>query len=206
MAGKHAVILAMDSRAGLGNLMISVRRKPVLQLNGHTLVGLCGSDAAAHDFMDNMLPWIRRHGARFQAGLASPRSVATMVSNQLYAKRDKPYLCEPIVVGLDEREGPFISCMDCLGAETISSDFAAAGSAGTSLYGICEMVYKPGMETPQLLRTVQSVFTSAIQRNCMSGGPIFVYTITRDGIHLKEFSLNDGEVSDRPAKPSIKLQ
>src|SRR3546814_5595202 len=43
--------------------------------------------------------------------------------------------------------------------------------------------------------------TAAIERNCMSGGPIFVYTISSDGIHLKEYSINDREIPGQPSRP-----
>lgn len=57
-----------------------------------------------------------------------------------------PYFVEPIIVGLDPKTSePFISSMDLIGNESFITDFAAIGTSGEQLFGLCETFWQPNL-------------------------------------------------------------
>jgi len=134
--------------------------------------------------------------------IISPPALACLVSHVLYQKRG--YYVEPLVVGLRETTEtttttatattatttttttttmtPFLCAMDMIGAQSVSQSFVCSGAASTSLYGIAEALWRPGMNPDELLECCGRVFQSALERDCLSGYGILVYLITKNGI------------------------
>lgn len=113
----------------------------------------------------------------------SPRAMATMISHILYARRQAPYYVEPLLVGLDTKEGkPFLCSYDLIGAQSRSEAFCVAGVASKSLYGTAEALWRPGLSSEDLAQVCGKAFLSALERDCLSGYGAIVYLITRDGV------------------------
>eukprot|EP00923_Selenidium_pygospionis_P030981 GHVN01055048.1.p1 GENE.GHVN01055048.1~~GHVN01055048.1.p1 ORF type:complete len:116 (-),score=16.25 GHVN01055048.1:205-552(-) len=51
----------------------------------------------------------------------------------------------PVVAGLDEKDEPFISAFDFIGADCLAKDFVVSGTCSEALYGVCESFWKPDM-------------------------------------------------------------
>ncbi|XP_058076136.1 proteasome subunit beta type-3 isoform X2 [Magnolia sinica] len=62
----------------------------------------------------------------------------------------------------------------------LAKDFVVAGTAAESLYGACESMYKPDMESDELFETVSQALLASVDRDCLSGwgGHVFVVTPT----------------------------
>ena len=78
----------------------------------------------------------------------TPRVLSNVVSTILYEKRFGPYFVEPVVCGLEEKDGelvPYISAYDLIGAGLFAEDFVLAGTSSEALYGLCESFYKPDL-------------------------------------------------------------
>lgn len=63
----------------------------------------------------------------------------------LYSRRFGPWFISPIVAGLDDKNRPFISSYDLIGAPSDSDDFVVSGSCSDQLFGICESLHHSGM-------------------------------------------------------------
>lgn len=83
---------------------------------------------------------------------------------------------------------PFICISDMLGAQTRCRDFACAGAATNSMYGIAEAMWQPDMNKEQLVKVCGRAFLSALERDCLSGYGAILYLITPDGIEEYDLS------------------
>ena len=117
MAGKDCVVMAVDKRFGVGNSLIHIAPRPVLQLPDQVLVAFTGLQGDVQSLKGELLTQV---AAKYNRGLgfgsvAGPSSVpsstkatisatamASLTSHVLYRKRmTGPYYVEPLVVGLE---------------------------------------------------------------------------------------------------------
>lgn len=112
----------------------------------------------------------------------SPRALASITSHLLYQRRGGYYV-EPLVVGLSSStQKPFLCAMDMIGAQSFSQSFVCSGAASKSLYGTAEALWKPDLESDELVEACGKAFQSALERDCLSGYGSLVYLITERGI------------------------
>ena len=115
-----------------------------------------------------------------------PKVFANLVSTMLYEKRFGPYFVEPVVAGLDAKEGPFICAMDLIGAPVFAKDFVVSGTTSDELYGVCEAFWKPNLNPDQLFETISQSLLAAVDRDCLAGWGAIVHVITKDGVTTKK--------------------
>merc|ERR1712060_467662 len=104
------------------------------------------------------------------------------------ARRFGPYFCEPVVAGLCDGDKPFLSGMDLLGAQVLTDDFMVAGDCTEALYGLCESLYRPGLEADELFEVLAQCLLSGVDRDCLAGWGAVVHVLTPQGLttrHLK---------------------
>lgn len=115
-----------------------------------------------------------------------PKTFANYVASTLYEKRFGPYFVEPLVAGLQdegkEKDKPFICGMDLIGAPVYTDDFIVTGTTSEELYGVCEAMYKPDMDSEELFETISQCLLAAMDRDCLSGWGAMVHIMTPDGI------------------------
>jgi 20S proteasome subunit beta 3 len=188
MAGKDCVALAVDKRYASGSQMVVTAPRRVLTLHSKLMIGLVGLDGdvqtVAQELMTHVGSYANRgYWTQHSNRRISPRAMASLTSHVLYSSRT--YYCEPLLVGLSaasENSQPFLCSMDMLGAKMYSTDYACAGAASKSLYGMAEAMWKPEMEQEELVRVCGRAFLSALERDCLSGYGAIIYLITPNGI------------------------
>jgi 20S proteasome subunit beta 3 len=112
----------------------------------------------------------------------SPRALASITSHLLYQRRGGYYV-EPLVVGISSlTHMPFLCAMDMIGAQSFSHNFVCSGAASKSLYGTAEALWKPDLDSEELVQVCGKAFQSALERDCLSGYGSLVYLITKSGI------------------------
>jgi 20S proteasome subunit beta 3 len=74
-----------------------------------------------------------------------PEAFSAMLSSLLYEKRFGPWYCEPVVAGLNDKNEPFLSGLDLIGAPVFAKDFCVSGTCTSNLHGMCEALYKENM-------------------------------------------------------------
>jgi len=109
----------------------------------------------------------------------STKSLAKMVSNQLYARKMAPLYTNLIVAGMDN-DGPKLFTLDAIGS-LIPEDYAATGTGMLLSMGILEAEYSKDLTVEQGRELVQKIIRNAIKRDAMSGNGIDIITITKDG-------------------------
>ena len=112
----------------------------------------------------------------------SPKVFSHLLSTLLYEKRFGPYFCEPIIAGLDEKNQPFLSGMDLIGATVLADDFVVSGTCTGNLYGMCETLYRKDQEPDELFETLSQALMASVDRDALSGWGGVVHIITKDGV------------------------
>lgn len=93
---------------------------------------------------------------------------------------------EPVVAGLDENGSPFLSEMDCIGAQCFAKDYVVCGTCTANMHGMCETLYKEGMEPDELLETLAQALLASVDRDALSGWGGVLHIITKDGVVSRE--------------------
>ena len=114
-----------------------------------------------------------------------------MVSSFLYEHRFGPYFVEPLIAGLEkgEKEGewkPFLVNMDSIGAPCYTKDFSCVGTGAEGVMGVCESMWREGMDAKDLFETISQCMLSALDRDALSGWGAVVHVITADSITTSE--------------------
>lgn len=112
----------------------------------------------------------------------SVETLANMIGNMLYSRRFAPWFVSSVVAGLDKNNDPHIYCFDLIGAPCNAKDFVVVGTASEQLYGICESLYRPGMNSDELFETISQCLMAAIDRDCLSGWGAEVHLITPEKV------------------------
>lgn len=176
LAGRDAVVLASDSRFSsqqTGTLLLGEFKRPVIRVGSKALIGCFGLENDAH----YLLHKIRDVVSQFNDSDLDPKSISTIVSNILY---ESGLYCTPLVVGISQT-GPYLCSMDSLGAQTVTKNFAAIGTANAGLLSICEAQYQPDLDADELRQLTQNCLKMALKRDVLSGCTMRLLTLTRDG-------------------------
>ena len=110
-----------------------------------------------------------------------PRSSPPARSASRPAASFGPYYCEPVIAGLEPDGTPYVTGMDLLGAMAPAEDFVVSGNNTDSLLGVCESMYKPGLEPEELFEVISQCLLAAVNRDCLSGWGGVVHVITKEG-------------------------
>lgn len=184
MTGKNCVGIACDTRLGAQAQTVSCDFKKVFQF-GKAFVGLAGL-ATDVQTMNNLLNFRKNLYELREEREMTPKVLSNLLSNLLYEKRFGPYFIEPVVAGLDEKDEPFLSAMDLIGAPVYTDDFVVSGTATANMYGMCETLYKKDMEPEELFETLSQALLASVDRDALSGWGATVHIITKEGTISRE--------------------
>ena len=184
MGGKDCFAIASDFRFGLDNVTKDNKTPKIFKIHEKLFVGIIGlfSDICS-----------TRQSLEYKTSLYSfkksakikPLAFSTILSNFLYQHRFAPFLVETITAGFDEKGNIFIESKDILGASSLASNYAAIGTCSESLYGICEVFWKPNMNNEELLKIISNCLTLGLNRNCISGWGGIVHIVSSKEITTK---------------------
>lgn len=185
MAGKDCVGIAADRRLGQNLTTISTDFTKIHTLQAKLMVGFSGLATDVQTVKQQLDYRIQLYQLREERQM-SPVVLSHLLSTLLYEKRFGPYYMEPVIAGLDEKNQPFLSSMDLIGASMTSTDFCVAGSCTGNLYGLAESLYRPNLEPDELFETLAQSLLSSVDRDAITGWGGVVHIITRDGVTTRE--------------------
>mmetsp|Transcript_605 Transcript_605/g.1050 ORF Transcript_605/g.1050 Transcript_605/m.1050 type:complete len:205 (+) Transcript_605:54-668(+) len=185
MCGKDCVAIASDMRYGIQQQTIACNMHKTFQMGDKLFIGLAGLITDMQTLKQKFDFRLKMYSLRENRPM-KPKVFANLVSTILYEKRFGPFFCEPVIAGLDEKEGPFITAMDLIGAPCFAKDFVVSGTASEELYGVCEAFWKPNMGPDELFETISQALLAAVDRDCLAGWGATVHVITKDGVVTKE--------------------
>uniref|UniRef100_A0A7S2ZK46 Proteasome subunit beta n=1 Tax=Rhodosorus marinus TaxID=101924 RepID=A0A7S2ZK46_9RHOD len=141
MSGDGCVAIASDTRLGQQYQTIAMDVPRMFKMHDRLFLGLTGlytdTQTLYNLFKFKLSMYKMREGREI-----SPETFANLVSSTLYEKRFGPYFTEPIVVGLDKDNKPYLCAMDLLGALACDPNFVTLGTSTEMLLGACETFYR----------------------------------------------------------------
>lgn len=184
MIGKDCVAIASDTRFGVQQTTYATDFERIYQMTDKCYIGMAGLISDVQTLTQKFKFRLKMYELREERQM-KPSTFGHLVSSVLYEKRFGPWFVEPIVCGLEDRDGkknvPFISAYDLIGAAVYTDDFLVGGTASEELYGVCEAMYRPNMEPDELFETISQCLLAAVDRDCLAGWGATVHIITADG-------------------------
>jgi len=210
MTGKNCVAIASDMRFGIQQQTIAGNMPKIFKMHDKCYVGMSGLLTDVQTMEQKLRFRLKMYELREDRQI-KPSVCGNLVATMLYERRFGPYFVEPIVCGLEDRvmkkeaddkekekEGkkskkgaeevkveknvPFITAMDMIGAPVYTDDFVVVGTSSEELYGVCEAMYRPNMEPEDLFETISQCLLAAVDRDCLAGWGAMVHIITADGV------------------------
>eukprot|EP01069_Polyplicarium_translucidae_P003735 Polyplicarium_translucidae@DN2394_c0_g1_i3.p3 len=186
MAGKNCVAIGTDRRLGVNRFhTISTNFPKAFRVTEKCFVGLAGLATDIQTVRQQIEYRANVYELREEREMR-PAVLSSFVSSLLYGRRFGPWFVSPVVAGLDEKDTPYLSAFDSIGAMCNAKDFVVNGTASEQLYGTCESFWKPEMNPEQLLETLSQCLLAAIDRDCVSGWGATVHLIAPDKIVARD--------------------
>lgn len=185
MTGKNCVAIASDTRLGAQLQTVSCDFQKIFKMHNKLFMGVTGLATDVLTLQQLLKFKINMYRLREEREI-KPEAFSALLTSVLYEKRFGPYFTEPVVVGLSEKNEPFLSAMDLIGAPVMTKDFVVSGTCTNNLFGMCESMYRPDMEPDDLFETISQCLLASVDRDCMSGWGAVVHIITPDGIVSKK--------------------
>jgi len=173
------IIVAVDSRASIGNFVGSKTVNKVIPISKH-IIGTMAGSAADCTF------WIRKLQAEarlydLQEGREiSVALVSNILSKSLYYNRELSLSIGTMIIGYDKLCGPSIYYIDNTGMR-VRGDMFAVGSGSTFALGILDTEKHPNMTKNEAIALGIKAIRHATVRDAFSGGYIAVYVVNSEG-------------------------
>lgn len=185
MAGKDCVAIACDRRYGVQAQTMATDRNKVFKMHDKLYIGLSGLATDQSTFHEKLKFRLAMYNLREERDI-KPAAFGKLVSSLLYEKRFGPYFIEPVIAGLGEDNKPYLFSSDFIGAPMIpdmdTNGFVVAGTCTEQLYGMCESMWRQGMEAEELFETISQCLLAGFDRDCVSGWGANVYIICPDKV------------------------
>jgi 20S proteasome subunit beta 3 len=185
MKGKDCVAIACDKRLGLQMQTVAVDFEKIFELAPTTFIGLAGLATDVQTVSERIRFRTKLYEYREQRAIR-PNVLLNMVSNMLYERRFGYYFIEPVIAMLDPLTGePFVASCDNIGCPMVPKDFALTGTCNEELYGMCEQLWEPNLEAPELFETISQALLNALDRDAGSGWGVTVYLLEKDKVTVR---------------------
>jgi 20S proteasome subunit beta 3 len=186
MTGDHCVAIAADRRFGVQMQTVSTTCEKIFQMNSRIFLGLTGLLTDVQTVHEQLRQDVNLLELREERPLDPERFVALVVS-LLYKHRFGSYFVGPIIAGLNPGDNsPIVRASDSIGAVSRENDFAVAGTAADSLLGLCETLWRPGLNPEELFQVISKCLIAGCGRDGLSGWGAVVHIITPDRIITRE--------------------
>lgn len=178
MTGKNCVAIASDTRYGIRNTTVGHHFQRVFEMHPKCFVGLSGLASDVQTVYDKLKFRCNMYKLNEKRDI-KPSSFANLVSSLLYERRFAPWFTEPVIAGLEgPNNKPFVCAQDLIGAACFTDNFVVSGTASEALYGMCESLWKPDMDSEELFECISQCLLAAVDRSCITGWGAEVYVIS----------------------------
>jgi len=175
---KGGVIIAVDSRASMGNYISSQTVKKVIEINPY-LLGTMAGGAADCAYWER---YLGKEARLFELRNKERMSVAAaskLLSNILYQYQGYGLSVGTMIAGWD-KTGPQLYYCDSDGTRLHGKVFSV-GSGSTFAYGVLDSGYKWDLSDEEAQELGRRSIYHATHRDAYSGGTCSVYHITAEG-------------------------
>merc|ERR1711865_325113 len=172
------VIIAVDSRASMGNYISSQTVKKVIEINPYLLGTMAGGAADCAYWERHLGKEARMYELRNKERM-SVAAASKLLSNILYSYQGYGLSVGTMVAGWD-KTGPQLYYCDSDGTRLHGNVFSV-GSGSTFAYGCLDSGYKQDMTVAEAGELGRRSIYHATHRDAYSGGTVSVYHIGENG-------------------------
>merc|ERR1711998_367892 len=172
------VIIAVDSRASMGNVVSSQTVKKCIEINPYLLGTMAGGAADCSFWMRYLGKEARLHELRNKERM-SVAAASKFMSNILYSYQGYGLSVGSMIAGWD-KTGPQLYYIDSDGTRLHGKVFSV-GSGSTFAYGVLDNGYKEDMTVEEACELGRRSIYHATHRDAYSGGTVSVYHINQGG-------------------------
>lgn len=181
---KDCIVLAADTRATAGSLIVNNDIDKVLEVTSHMALTMAGNVSS----IQMLVKYLRSELELRQIQLGRPSTVkeaATMLSTWVYGLIRRPAMMPEVAhllfAGAD-KHGVHLYDIFPDGSLTKEKDYIASGSGSVFAYGVLETHYKKDMSEEEGIKLAEKVIDAAIQRDTASGNGVNIFVISSDGV------------------------
>ncbi|EFC45924.1 predicted protein [Naegleria gruberi] len=172
------IVIAVDSRASMGNYISSQNVKKVIEINPY-LLGTMAGGAADCQFWERYLGMQCRLYELRNKRRISVAAASKLLSNIVYQYKDHGLSMGTMIAGWDHT-GPNLFMVDNDGTRLKGTRFSV-GSGSLYAYGVLDQGYRADLTEEEACELGRRAIYHATHRDAYSGGIINVYLIRSDG-------------------------
>jgi len=176
---RHGVLIAVDSRASMGQYIGSGTVKKVIEISPYLLGTMAGGAADCSFWERNLAFQCRVHELR-EGKRISVAAASKILGNILYQYRGYGLSVGTMIAGWDETHGPQLFYHDDDGTRLRGQRFSV-GSGATYAYGVLDSGFRHDMSVDEAVELGKRSIYHATHRDAYSGGIINVYWIGPQG-------------------------
>ncbi|MCS6784744.1 MAG: hypothetical protein RMI43_06195 [Candidatus Caldarchaeum sp.] len=181
--GKDSVVIAAEKRFAYGYFVMSKQARKVFKITNYVGAACAGVMAD----MQNMIKEVTAMANLYkleQNVEPSVRTIAKILSWNLFGNRYFPYFMETIVGGVDSA-GPHVIVLDPLGS-MIEDDYAVVGTGAEVAVGVIENMYRKEMSSSEIYEVAAKAIKASMARDAGSGNGIDILLYTREGLRAED--------------------
>lgn len=181
--GKDSVVIAAEKRFAYGYFVMSKQARKVFKITNYVGAACAGVMAD----MQNMIKEVTAIANLYKLEQniePNVRTIAKILSWNLFGNRYFPYFMETIVGGVDG-DGPHVIVLDPLGS-MIEDDYAVVGTGAEIAVGVIENLYRKDMGPSEIYDLAARAIKASMARDAGSGNGIDLLLYTREGLKAED--------------------
>ncbi|KAI8147104.1 proteasome component PRE2 [Fennellomyces sp. T-0311] len=172
------VVVAVDSRATMGNYIASQTVKKVIEINPYLLGTLAGGAADCQYWERELGRRCRLYELRNKERI-SVAAASKLLANMVYSYKGMGLSMGTMVTGWDQ-SGPNLFYVDSDG-QRLKGEIFSVGSGSTFAYGVLDSGYDYNLSVSDAIELGKRSIFHATHRDAMSGGSVNLYHVTEEG-------------------------
>ncbi|MEM4573667.1 MAG: hypothetical protein QXF45_03915 [Candidatus Caldarchaeum sp.] len=181
--GKDSVVIAAEKRFAYGYFVMSKQARKVFKITNYVGAACAGVMADMQNIIKEVTAVANLY--RLEQNVEpSVRTIAKILSWNLFGNRYFPYFMETIVGGVDS-QGPHVIVLDPLGS-MIEDDYAVVGSGAEIAVGVVENLYRKDMSASEVYELAMKAIKASIARDAGSGNGIDILLYNSQGLKAED--------------------
>ena len=172
------IIIAVDSRASMGQFDSSEVVRKVIEINGRLLGTMAGGAADCLFWEENLARLVKLYELKYNEQL-SVSAASKLFSNILYQYRGYGLSVGTMIAGVDASGVHLYYCDN--DGNRLEGERFAVGSGGTYAYGVLDSYYRKDLSLAEAVELGKRAISEATFMDSASGGVVRVYHVHEKG-------------------------
>ncbi|MGM5480436.1 MAG: proteasome subunit beta [Nanobdellota archaeon] len=179
-----AIILAADTRATAGHMIVSKEEQKVFELTKNIAITISGSVAGIQMILKQVRAQIKLQSIRTNRDM-TVKEVVNLLRNYVFGTIRTPSMIPDIahlLVGGSDHHGLHLYEVYPDGTLNEIKDYVSSGSGSVFAFGVLESKFRADISKDDALKLAEECVDVAIQRDSASGNGADIYLIDSTGV------------------------